>query len=588
MSARVRVAHITSVDQTLRFLLLAQLEALRDAGFDVVAISAPGPWGDDVRSRGIPVIDWPSITRRWDPGADVRAFRELLAILRRERFDLVHTHTPKVGVLGRLAARTARVPCVVNTVHGLYATPQDRFSKRAAVLGLEGIAALCSDLELYQSEEDLQWMLRRRLVSPAKARLLGNGIDLDHFDPAAVPRERRSAVRAELGVPDNAVVVGTVARLVVEKGFRELFAAAAAVRQMDPQARFVAIGDSAAEQAGTLDPAEIEGARADVVFTGWRKDVRDLVGAMDVFVLPSWREGLPRSAIEAAAMGKPLVLTDVRGCREVARAGVEALFVPARDPASLAAAITQLVRDSSLRERLGAAARLRAVETFDERRVHETLIESYRPLLARMGRLPTSDGGVRVRPALSGDAASLAQLHGSALPDSFLPALGQRFLTRLYRAFAADEDAIALVATDGPDVIGLAIGVMSTRRFSLRFVLRHGPGAAAAAAPSLLDRAVLRRTLETARVSLGGPLLGSQLVAIAVSPAWQGKGIGRRLASGVVDWLAVRGASEVAAVTSATNDEANAFYKTLGFRCSGEIAVHDGVASNVWVVQCPS
>ena len=154
MTTPVRIAHVTTVDLTLRFLLLAQLEALRDAGFEVSAISAPGPWGDDVRARGITVIDWPSITRRWDPGADRRAFRELLAILRRERFDLVHTHTPKVGVLGRLAARIADVPCVVNTVHGLYATRDDRFVKRVAVLGLEGAAARTSDLELYQSEED--------------------------------------------------------------------------------------------------------------------------------------------------------------------------------------------------------------------------------------------------------------------------------------------------------------------------------------------------------------------------------------------------------------------------------------------------
>ena len=139
----LKVAHLTTVDLTLRFLLLGQLRRLRDEGFEVTGISAPGPWTAELEAEGIRHLPWPHATRSWDPRADARAFAELLAILRRERFDVLHTHNPKPGVLGRLAGRLTGVPVVVNTVHGLYATPDDRLAKRALVLGMERLAARC-------------------------------------------------------------------------------------------------------------------------------------------------------------------------------------------------------------------------------------------------------------------------------------------------------------------------------------------------------------------------------------------------------------------------------------------------------------
>ena len=238
----LRVAHLTTTDLTLRYLLLGQLRRLSAEGYEVTGISAPGPNAGALQAEGIRHLPWRNATRSWNPVADVRALAELVALLRRERFDLVHTHNPKPGVLGRVAARLAGTPLVVNTVHGLYATPEDRLRKRAAVLGLEWLAGRCSDLELYQSEEDLAWAGRLRLARKGRSHLLGNGTDTGFFDPAQVPPERAAALRRELGLPADALVVGAVGRLVAEKGYRELFAAARAVRQADPRVRFLAVG----------------------------------------------------------------------------------------------------------------------------------------------------------------------------------------------------------------------------------------------------------------------------------------------------------------------------------------------------------
>jgi glycosyltransferase involved in cell wall biosynthesis/ribosomal protein S18 acetylase RimI-like enzyme len=602
----LRVAHLTTTDLTLRYLLLGQLRRLAAEGHEVTGISAPGPHAAALEAAGIRFLPWRNATRAWDPVADGRALAELVALLRRERFDLVHTHNPKPGVLGRVAARLAGVPLVVNTVHGLYATPEDRLGKRAAVLGLEWLAGRCSDLELYQSEEDLRWARRLGLARKGRSHLLGNGTDLGRFDPAQVPPERAVVLRRELGLPADALVVGAVGRLVAEKGYRELFAAARAVRQADPRVRFLAVGAPDLEKPDAIGQAELDRAAADVLVTGWRDDVRDLLAVMDVFVLASWREGMPRSAIEAAGMGRPMVLTDIRGCREVARHDREALLVPPRDPDALAGAISRLAADPALRDRLGAAARTRALERFSEEMVAERVVQHYRRLAGvpdspghplGVPRTPPVGGAVPglavVRPATPADAAAMARLHADGMPDAFLPTLGPRFLARLYRALATDPDAVALVAEGVDGVVGFAAGVASVGGFYRRFARGHGPAAALAAAPRLVRPSVARRLLETVRYPASGTvgngrLPDAELLSIAVAPAFRAGGTGRALADGVLAGLAGRGVDDIKVVVGAANQGANRFYAKVGFTEAGQLTVHQGTPSNVWIRSCHS
>jgi glycosyltransferase involved in cell wall biosynthesis len=277
------------------------------------------------------------------------------------------------------------VPIVVNTVHGFYASPDDILMRKAPVLALEWMAARASDLELYQSQEDLVWARRLRIGRAARGRLLGNGADLSRFDPRSVSDRRRLALRHELGIPEDVVVVGTVGRLVAEKGYPELIAAARRVRAVMPSVVFVAVGGRDIEKADALAEEVLADAANDVKFLGWRGDVRDLISVMDVFVLASRREGLARSAIEAAAMGKPLVLTNIRGCREIVREGVDGFLVAPGDIAQLSDAIMKLALDEVRRMRMGAAARDRAVERFDEEKVSDRVVHAYRELLRRRG-----------------------------------------------------------------------------------------------------------------------------------------------------------------------------------------------------------
>ena len=379
MTRPAKVAHLTTVDMSLRYLLLPQLRAVVDGGGEVVGISAAGPWVDDLAAAGGRHRALASSTRSFSLLADLRAAVELWRILREERPDVLHTHNPKPGLYGRIVGRLARVPVVVNTVHGLYATPDDPRAKRAVVYALEAIAARCSDAELVQNPEDTA-LLRRLRVSP-RARLLGNGVDLGRFDPGSVDPHARARLRREWEVADDVVVVGVVGRLVAEKGYPELFDAMA---RLDP-GRFVlvCVGGTDDAKADRLDPVRVAAARAaGVRFLGHRDDVAELLSAFDVFVLPSHREGFPRAAMEAAAMGLPVVATDTRGCREIVDPGINGVLVPVGDAAAIATALDAL-DDAARRRSWGEASRARAQRHFDERAVVARVLDAYRTVFAR-------------------------------------------------------------------------------------------------------------------------------------------------------------------------------------------------------------
>jgi glycosyltransferase involved in cell wall biosynthesis len=377
------VVHVTTSDISLALLLGPQLRAFADAGMEVIGASAPGPYVPELTALGIAHEPLRHATRALDVGQDILALGELVRLFRRLRPDIVHTHNPKPGLYGRLAARLAGVPVVVNTVHGLYATEDDGWLRRGVVYGLERTASVCSQAELVQSEEDVE-MLRRLHVPEGKLVLLGNGVDLERFVPPAGADDVTRA-RASLGVAPQQVVVGLVGRLVWQKGLRELFAAAAALRASQPEVVIVVVGPSDPDKADALGPDDIAAAEAlgNVVFTGGRDDVEQLYHGFDIFVLPSYREGFPRSAMEAAASAVPVVATDIRGCRQAVDHGVTGLLVPVHDAEALAAAIGELAGDASRRGAMGRAARAKAEAQFDDRVVVETTLAVYERLLAR-------------------------------------------------------------------------------------------------------------------------------------------------------------------------------------------------------------
>jgi len=379
---KIRVVHICAIDWTVQVMLKQQIIALQKEGFDTCAMCTAGPYRKGLEQSGIDIIPV-EIRRSMTPLRDLKTLWQIYRSIRKEQFDIVHTHTPKVSLLGQLAAKIAGVPIIVNTIHGFYFHDDMPSMKRTFYVLMEKIAAKFSTGILSQNQEDIETAIRLKICKPESIKRLGNGIDLKHFCRSRFSKESRTEKRQEVSLPPDAFVVGIVGRKVKEKGYIELFHAVSLLAKNNHNIWLLAIGpeEPEKEDAVSMSDAKFYGIDDRVVFLGHRGDIANLMMTMDIFVLPSYREGYPRSLMEASAMALPVVTTNIRGCREVVVDGETGMLVPVRNAQSLAQAIDTLVDNKSLRLDMGARGRQRAESTFDEQNVFKIIRQLYKQLL---------------------------------------------------------------------------------------------------------------------------------------------------------------------------------------------------------------
>ncbi|MEB3329557.1 MAG: glycosyltransferase family 4 protein [Candidatus Sericytochromatia bacterium] len=374
---------ICALDLTAWAFLRPQLQAMRARGWEVHLACSPGPRLPALAAAGIRCHPIP-ISRRLLDAGHVLTLARLWRLMRAERFDLVHVHTPIAAALGRVAARLAGVPRVAYTAHGFYFHDEMAPGPRRLHIALERALGRLTDAMIAVSGEDAATAVQLGILPAARVTHVPNGIDPGRFGQA--PGAELAAWRARLGLPPDALVVGTMGRLVREKGFGELFEAIARLAPHHPRLHLLVVGDALASDRDPFKEALL--ARVDapplagrVHLTGFTDAVPTVLALMDVFALPSYREGLPVSILEAMATGLPVVATDIRGCREEVVAGETGLLVPTRDAARLAEALEQLLGDPDLRARMGAAGRARVAALFDERQACDQVVA----VLERLG-----------------------------------------------------------------------------------------------------------------------------------------------------------------------------------------------------------
>jgi len=357
----VKILEVTNVDFSLRHFLLPLMRGAAARGHEVVGVSADGPLLDDVRAEGLRVEAVP-LARSLSPRAQWRALRAMLALIRRERPDMVHAHMPISGFIARLAARLAGVRHVAYTCHGFLFNQPGPWPRRALGLAVEWVGGKLTGTYLTVSAEEAADA--RRLWIARHAVPVGNGRDPARFHPDPAARAR---IRAELGCGADTPVVVIVSRLVRHKGCPELLAA---MREV-PGAELWVVGERLVSDHGPDMEAAFAsaGLGARLRRLGYRADVPAVLAAADVFALPSHFEGLPMSVIEAMLTGLPVVATEIRGPREQVVDGETGILVPPFAVAPLAEALRRLVEDAGLRARMGAAGRARALELFNEERV---------------------------------------------------------------------------------------------------------------------------------------------------------------------------------------------------------------------------
>ena len=384
--ARLKIAQVATVDISIRYLLLDQIQALQGMGHEVVAICSPGSSVEAIRAQGIPV-ETIAMARELSPWQDLESRAALTRCFRQHKFDVVHTHTPKAGLLGPVAARKARVPVVVHTIHGLMFHDRMPRWKRALFWLPEKYTAGHCDSLLSQSREDMEVAVRAHICSPEKIIFLGNGIDVTRFAPGTAAGAR-ARLRAQLGFRDSDLVVGAVGRLVYEKGFAELFAVAEELTGKRADIKFLVVGPRETDQLDAVQSERIETLERSGAarFVGWQDDLPAWYSAMDLFVLPSHREGIPRACMEAAAMELPVIASDIRGCREVVQHQRTGLLVAVRAPAALREAIERLAAGRREAAEMGRGGRQHILESFDSRMVLKRLQDFYARIEAGLSR----------------------------------------------------------------------------------------------------------------------------------------------------------------------------------------------------------
>ena len=381
--SRIRVLHvitrlIVGGAQENTMLTAALLDADRHA-VDVVCGPQTGPEGSlipEVRERGIPLTILPSLVREVNPLKDMAALVALVRLIRRGRYDVVHTHSSKAGILGRWAAYLAGAPVIVHTVHGWGHHDRQHPLVRHLYIVLEQLTQRITDRLIVVSPRNIQKGLADGIATSEKYVTIRSGIDVDRFRKPARPRD---VVRDELGIPRGAPVVGTVTRLSPQKAPLDFIFAAAQVAAQRGDVHFVLVGDGSLRPDVEARIAEL-GLAERVHLSGLRRDVPDLMHSFDVFVLTSLWEGLPRVLPQAMVTGLPIVATAVDGNVEVVADGVNGYLTPPGDPRAMATALLELLEAPALSRSMGEAGQAKARE-FDLRKMVSDIAALYRVLL---------------------------------------------------------------------------------------------------------------------------------------------------------------------------------------------------------------
>lgn len=386
MNNRPRLLFLITEDWYFWSHRLDLARAAAQAGFDVSIATRVTIHGERVQREGFRLLPIGLYRQSRNPFVELAAVLELVRLYRRERPAIVHHVAMKPILYGSLAAWILGVPVVVNAFAGLGYAFTDETRRRSIVhtylrKALKILLRLSKSLVIFQNKDDRDLLFEEGVIEIQHTRIIpGSGVDTKTFDV------RLSA--------EECPIVMLASRMLWDKGIGEFVEASRRLKQNGVSARYVLVGRCDEHNPAAIEPTQIRRWVQEGLVEWWehRDEMSSTLTSAAIVVLPSYREGLPKVLLEAAACGKPLIATDVPGCRDIVTDGVNGLLVPVRDPAALATAIDTLLRDSSLRAAMGAAGREVVIRAFSVEKVAGQVVDLYRELLAERKQGPQSTG----------------------------------------------------------------------------------------------------------------------------------------------------------------------------------------------------
>jgi glycosyltransferase involved in cell wall biosynthesis len=359
------------------------MQGMKGNRYEPVLACAPGgALIDLVQRHGMQVRTFPSLVQPLHPFKDLKAILDLTGHLVAKHYQVVHTHNSKAGFIGRLSAKLARVPVIVHTVHGFAFHEQEPPWRRFLFRNLERAASHWCDKMIFISQPLIDWALKEKISCAGKMARIYSGIEMDRFHPVSEQEKKR--LRGKWGLGEHDAVIGIVSKLWDGKGHALLIRALKEIRKEKPQARLVIVGEgylmeSLKTLAGLMELSDA------VTFTGFTKDVPQIIATFDVAVLPSYFEGMGRVLLEAMAMEKPVVGTAVGGIPDLIEQGSNGCLVSPGNEKELASALLKILNDKDLAARMGQAGRKKMTDRFSAESMVRSIEKVYSELLEKKG-----------------------------------------------------------------------------------------------------------------------------------------------------------------------------------------------------------
>ena len=335
-----------------------------------------------VESHGMKVRKVKNFVQPLNPVKDLFALIELTLFLKKNRYNIIHTHNSKAGFIGRLAGTLAAVPIIVHTVHGFSFHDQEPFWKRTLLLNVERLASRWCDKMVFISQPLIDWALKESVVKPEKTVKIYSGIELEKFQPAT--KEEKNRLKSGWGLESVDPVIGIVSKLWDGKGHGILIRAFEKLIDDLPNAKLVIVGEGYLKNE-LVRRVSKNGLNKKVLFTGFQSNVRDIVACFDVVVLPSFFEGMGRVLLEAMAMEKPLVGTRVGGIPDLIEDSVNGFLVEPGNVKQLEESMLKILKDKKLAQNMGLAGRKKIQTQYSAEYMVQAIETVYYTLLMEKG-----------------------------------------------------------------------------------------------------------------------------------------------------------------------------------------------------------
>ncbi|WP_373893842.1 glycosyltransferase family 4 protein [Virgibacillus sp. CBA3643] len=366
----MKIVQVSAIDATMHGLLRELNTTILNEGNELICVCSDGERVGKLRDEGFDVRTI-NIDRRISPIGNLKSIYNMYKLFRREKPDIVHVHTPVASVLGRIAAKLAGVQTIIYTAHGFYfhenmSTKQYKLFYTVEKL----IAKWCTDYIFTQSEEDGRLATENNFLPPDRITIISNGVDVDNkFNPDNIDTNKISSMKRELGFNENDIIVTFIGRLVKEKGIFDLLEAFNSIEQRN--IKLLIIGGTSTSERDQQTHMQLEEYKTNpnITFTGYRGDIPELLTLSDIYCLPSYREGMPRSIIEAMATECAIVATNIRGSREEVDHGVNGYLVNLKKPDDIASSIKIIANDKEILDSFKLNAREKANYLYNEKKV---------------------------------------------------------------------------------------------------------------------------------------------------------------------------------------------------------------------------